>query len=304
MNSAQLNYNHLHYFWTVARLGSVVAAGRELLVSQPTISAQIRDLEHSLGVKLFARSGRGLVLTETGRTVYRYASEIFASGQHLLQALQRQSTAPTQLTVGIADAVPKDLARRLLEPALNSPDPVRIICREDKADQLLADLAANRLDLVLGDAPLGASVHVRGRNFLLAESTISFFAAEPLAARLTPGFPRSLDGAPMYLPSDAVAARSDLLEWFQRQHLHPEITAEFDDLATMASFAATGAGVFPAAAVVERELCKEYNVQVVGHARVVQRFYAVTTEQQLRIPAVEAICRQRPAAARAASQAD
>lgn len=292
MPRAELNYNHLHYFWTVARLGSVVAAARELLVSQPTISAQLKDLEQSLGVKLFERAGRGLVLTETGRTVYRYAEEIFLSGEHLLQAIQQQSAAPVRLTVGIADAVPKELARRLLEPALRSGDRVRMICREDKADQLLSDLAANRVDLVLSDAPLGASVHLRGRNFLLAQGTFAFVAADSLAQRLADGFPRSLHGAPLLMPSDAVSARSDLLEWFQRQHLYPEIIAEFDDLATMATFGASGIGALPVASIVEDDICREYAVQVIGRARVEQRFYAVTTEQLLQTPAVAAVCRQ------------
>ena len=293
MRPADLNYNHLHYFWNVAKAGSVVAAARELLVSQPTISAQIRDLEKSLGVKLFDRSGRGLTLTETGRTVFRYAEEIFTSGQNMLEALHRHSAAPRRLTVGIADAVPKELARRLFAPALHARERVRIICREDKADQLLTSLAANRLDMVIGDAPLGASVHLRGRNFLLAESGMSFLATARVAARLVEGFPRSLDGAPMLLPSDAVAARSDLLEWFQRHRINPEINAEFDDLATMAAFGAGGPAVFPAPSVVEQELCKEYNVRVVGHARVIQRFYAVTTEERLHSPVVAAICSQK-----------
>ena len=154
-----LNYNHLHYFWHVAREGSVVAAARELLVSQPAISSQLRDLERSLKVKLFERSGRGLKLTDAGRMVYRYADEMFMAGQNLVRALGKPGmAAELRLVVGVADAVPKELVCRMLSPALGLRERVRVICREDKADRLLADLAANRLDLVLADTPLGAGI--------------------------------------------------------------------------------------------------------------------------------------------------
>ena len=297
MALAELNYNHLFYFWTVARHGSVVAAARELLISQPTISTQIRDLELSLSIKLFERSGRGLVLTEIGKTVFQHAEEIFAGGESLLRAIQHQSTAVRRLTVGIADAVPKDIVRNLLQPALKSGEPLRIIFREDKADRLIADLAFHRLDVVLVDAPLGASVHMRGESFLVAESAISFLATADLTRKYSKGFPQSLDGAPLLLPSDTVAARIDLLEWFQHHNIHPEIVAEFDDSATMASFGKAGLGIFPAPASVAKEICRDCRVHVVAQvSEVIQRFYAVTTEQRLNTPAVEAICRQKEAA--------
>jgi len=52
-----LNYHHLHYFWMTARCGSIVKASAELRLSPPTLSAQIRQLESSLGEALFTREG-------------------------------------------------------------------------------------------------------------------------------------------------------------------------------------------------------------------------------------------------------
>jgi len=76
-----LNYNHLYYFWAVAREGGVVRASEELTVSQPTISSQLKALEGVVGQKLFARAGRGLALTEAGRIAFNYANEMFSLGQ-------------------------------------------------------------------------------------------------------------------------------------------------------------------------------------------------------------------------------
>lgn len=290
--SLDLNYNHLHYFWHVAREGSVVAAARELLVSQPAISSQIRDLERSLKVKLFERSGRGLKLTEAGRVVYRHADEMFAAGQNLVRALGRPSQATElRIVVGVADAVPKELVCRMLSPALELRQRVRIICREDKADRLLVDLAANRLDLVLADAPLGASAHVRGTNHLLVECGVSFMGTAEMAKHFRKGFPKSLEGAPLLLPSDVTHVRAELLEWLETTHRRPTVAGEFDDAATMASFGRRGLGIFPVPTAMEKEIAAEYRVKAIGHTDQVQyRFYAVASAQQRTHPAVVAVC--------------
>src|SRR3954466_15690375 len=203
-----LNYNHLHYFWVVAREGGVVRASEELLVSQPTISNQLKELEGSLGHRLFDRVGRGLRLTEAGRVAFNYANEIFSLGQELLNALEHHPAgAVVRLAVGVLDVIPKPLARQLIAPALILPQPVRLLCREDKADRLLADLAARRTDVVLSDSPIGTALHARGFNHLLGDSGVSFFATREVAARCRRGFPKSLSGMPMLLPTDHTEVR-------------------------------------------------------------------------------------------------
>jgi len=157
-----LNYGHLHYFWMIAREGSMVRAAEELMVSQPTISTQLKELEESLGHRLFDRVGRGLVLTEAGRVAFNYANEIFSLGQELVNALEhRTADRPLRLAVGIVDVIPKTVAMRLLKPATQMTHAVRLTCHEDKGDRLLADLAARRLDVVISDGPIGVDDGVR-----------------------------------------------------------------------------------------------------------------------------------------------
>lgn len=286
-----MNYNHLQYFWMVAREGSIVRAAEELLVSQPTISLQIRELEKSLGRKLFDRVGRRLELTEAGRVVYGYANEIFQTGQELFNALEQQpSVRALRLSVGVVDVIPKTIVYKLLEPALQLKQPIRVVCREDKSDRLLSDLAARRLDVVLSDGPIGTALNLRGFNHLLGECGISFFAAPELASKYRRKFPASLEGAPVLLPTENTAMRRALGLWFESQRVHPVVTGEFDDAATMTSFGRAGLGVFPAPSVVEEETRREYDVRVVGRTSAVrERYYAITVQAKLEHPAVVAI---------------
>ncbi len=286
-----MNYNHLHYFWMVAREGSVVRASEELMVSQPTISAQLKDLEASLGRRLFDRVGRGLVLTDAGRVAFNYANEMFSLGQEMVDALEHQSRSrPLRLAVGIVNVIPKPVAHRLLEPAMRLPQAVRLTCREDKADRLLADLAVRRLDLVLSDSPIGTTMGFQGFNHLLGECGVSFFATPEIAEKYRKGFPKSLDGAPMLLPTDHTAVRRSLDVWFDSQRIHPALVADFDDSALMFSFGQTGEGIFPAPSVIDSHLRRMVGVRLVGKTeRVKERFYAISAEENPKHPAVIAI---------------
>jgi LysR family transcriptional activator of nhaA len=290
--SKWLNYHHLLYFWAVAREGSIVRASEELGVSQPSISLQVKELERALGRKLFDRVGRKLVLTDAGRVVYGYAGEIFSLGRQLMDAVERQPAGRAlRLAVGITDAIPKSVARLLLEPAVKLPRPVRLVCREDKVDRLLMDLAAHRLDMVLSDAPIGSGVHVRGFNHLLGECGVTFFAAPKVAAKLRRGFPKSLDGMPLLLPTDNTALRRSLDLWFDSRRVAPLVEGEFEDAAMMYSFGQSGLGAFPAPSVVRDEVRRQFDVRVIGETQAVtERFYAISTEQQLQHPAVVAVC--------------
>jgi len=286
-----LNYHHLLYFWTVARQGSVSGAAAELRLAQPTISGQLRALEDHLGEKLFHRSGRRLVLTDVGREVYRYADEIFSLGRELMDVVRGRPTGrPVRLLVGVADAVPKLIAYRLLEPALHLPEQVRIVCREDRPDRLLAELSTQALDLVLSDAPVGAAVKVRAYNHLLGECGITFFATARVAAAHRRRFPASLDGAPMVLPTENTALRRSLDQWFDAQRLRPVVVSEFEDSALLKVFGQAGVGIFVAPTAIEAEIRRQYGVRVVGRTEAVtERFYAITVDRRLKNPAILAI---------------
>lgn len=286
-----LNYHHLLYFWSVAKHGSVSRACEELHLAQPTISGQIRSLEQSLGEKLFVKSGRQLVLTEVGRIVFRYAEEIFALGREMTTAIKGGDTGrPVKLMVGVADSVPKLLTARLLETALKLPQPVQLVCWEDKLDRLLAELAIHTLDLVLADIPVPAGVKVQAFNHVMGESTVTLFATKPLARKHSRNLPASLDGAPFLLPSRNATLRRSMDDWFHSQGIRPVIRGEFDDSATMKSFGQAGHGIFPGSTVMEREIKRQYRVEVLGRVPTLkQQFYAITVERKLKHPAVVAI---------------
>jgi len=287
-----LNYNHLHYFWVVAREGGIVRASEELLVSQPTISNQLKELEKALGHRLFDRVGRGLRLTAEGRLAFSYADEIFSLAQQMRNALDHQSAGTAlKVAVGVLDVIPKPVARQLLAPALALEQTVRLICREDKSDRLLADLAARRTDMVLSDAPIGTAVQVEGFNHLLSESGVSFFATPELAERYRRGFPKSLSGAPVLLPTDHTQVRRSLNQWFDARRIHPIVAGEFDDSALMFWFGRSGTGVVPAPTLMEKDIEREMGLELVGRVRDVrERFYAITLEEEPTHPAVVAIC--------------
>jgi LysR family transcriptional regulator, transcriptional activator of nhaA len=288
---AWLNYHHLLYFWTVVREGGLEAAAKKLRLSHQTISGQVHALEASLGERLLRKQGRRLVLTEVGQIAYDYADEIFRLGNELVDAIQGRPTGrPMRLLVGIADVLPKLIARRLLLPAQQLPQPVRLVCREDKPDRLLAELAIHSLDVILSDSPASSTVSVRAFSHLLGESQVSFFATASLAKAHQARFPKSLDGAPMLLPTENTALRRSLEQWFRAQGIHPRIEGEFEDSALLASFAQEGGGLFAAPSVIAREVEQQYRVKAIGVAQDVrERFYAITVERRLKHPAVIAI---------------
>jgi LysR family transcriptional regulator, transcriptional activator of nhaA len=285
-----LNYHHLLYFWTVARTGSISAASKELRLASPTISNQIRKLEDNLGEELLRRSGRKLVLTDMGRIAMRYADEIFSLGQEFTSTMKERPTGrPVRFCVGIADVLPKVIAFRLIEPALRLRTPVHLICREDRPDHLLADLAVHDVDVVLSDAPASPAANIRAFNHLLGECGVSFAAPKKLAF-LKKGFPRSLDGAPFLLPLDNTALRRDLDEWFHSQKLRPAVMGEFADLALLRVFAEEGFGVFAVPSVMEDQM-RRYGFYRIGATDKIRvRFYAISVERQVRHPAVVAVC--------------
>lgn len=286
-----LNYHHLLYFHHVVREGSVAAAARRLRLAQPTVSAQIRQLEASLGAPLFRREGRRLELTETGALVQRYASEIFGLGEELLDLVRERPTARgKRLVVGVADTLPKLLVHRFLEPALRQSDPVRLICRQNRYPHLLDELAAQRLDLVLADAPIGPSHNIKAFNHLLGESRVSFFVREDQAARLRRNFPSSLDRHPFLYPAEHTALRRALDQWLSVQAIRPRMLGEFDDSALLKTFGQVGLGVFAAPSVVASQLRTQYGVARIGEPEGLrERFYAITIERRIRHAGVQAI---------------
>ncbi|HHM05711.1 MAG TPA: transcriptional activator NhaR [Gammaproteobacteria bacterium] len=285
-----INFKHLHYFWVVAKEGSIARASEILHLTPQTISGQLRLLEESMGVALLEKAGRGLALTEAGRVALSYADDIFLLGAELREVMRHGGERPRQFSVGIPDVIPKLVAYRLLEPALSLPDATRIVCQENKLEDLLADLAVHKLDMVLADSSMAASVNVRAFNHLLGECGVTFFGVPGLAARFRKGFPRSLHNAPLLLPTAGSALRSKLTQWFSELEIDPHVAGEFTDSALMQAFGQAGVGLFSAPSAIENEIVTQHKVTVVGRTdQIREQFYAISLERKLKHPAIVAI---------------
>src|SRR6478736_7693386 len=286
-----LNYHHLLYFWAVAKEGSLRRAGEKLHISQPAISAQIRQLEEVLGERLFSRSTRRLTLTDPGQLVLGYAEEIFALGQELITALgQEPSERPLRLQVGISDSVPKVLARKVLLPVFRLPRPVRLVCREGDLRDLVTQLAAHQLDVVLAHEPSTSAFRLKTLNFRLEKSGVVLCASPRLAAKLRRTFPRSLNGAPAVLPTMEMPLRRLLEKWFDAIRVRPTVVAEVEDAALMNHFGAEGLGFIPVYSAVVPEVTRTHDLRRFGLVKGVEiDLFAITAERKIRHPAVEAI---------------
>ena len=287
-----MNFKHLQYFWAAAHAGGIVKAGEQLHTTPQTLSGQIKLLEDRLGRKLFRKSGRKLELTDDGRVALGYADEIFHLGSELEATLRERRGARRTIDfrVGVADSVAKTVVYRLLEPALQLADPVRMVCSEGTFAELLGQLALRKVDLVIADEPLTRKVSVRAFNHPLGHSSMSFFAAPAIADQLQGAFPHCLDGAPMLIPGPASSIRAPFDAWLLHHRLHPRVIGEFDDLALMATFGREGRGVFVSPAVLQDLTERQYGVRAIGRTdELVEEFYAISAERRISHPCVVAI---------------
>lgn len=289
-----MNFKHLHYFWVTAKTGGIVRAGKQLHLTPQTLSGQIKLLEEYFNKRLLRKSGRNLELTEAGQLVLRYAEEIFTLGAELEAALQHDQPArPTApLRIGVTDAVPKAIAYRLIEPALQGGESPRLVCEEGEMDDLLADLAVHRLDLVIADAPLPAHVNVRAFNHRLGRTTLSFYASASLLERATQPFPQCLSELPLLLPATSSAVRAQIDQWLGQNKIAAHIAGEFEDGALMTAFGREGRGAFAAPSVLQADIARELGVTLLGHcADMHQEFYAISVERRITHPGVAQITR-------------
>lgn len=296
--SLNYSYRHLYYFWVVAKEGGLTRAAEKLGLSVQTVSTQVRELEQSLGAALLKPAGRGVALTEAGRTALDLADQIFSLGETLAERVREAVDVPTvRLAVGISDGLPKLVAQRLLAPILDTPQ-LRLLCHEDEFDDLLGDLALHRLDVVLADRPAPANPNLRVYSHSLGSSPIAWYAHPRWAAAAARDFPASLAEVPLLLPTSHAALRPRLDHWLSEQGLRVRVTGEFEDSALLATFGAEGLGVFPAATAVDDALTGRYGVVNVGAAvGVAEQFYAVGTDKKITHPLVRRLLPQPAAAA-------
>jgi LysR family transcriptional activator of nhaA len=291
MNPSALNYHHLLYFWAVAKEGSLRRASEVLHVSQPSISAQLKQLEESLGAPLFTRTTRRLILTDTGQTVLQYAEEIFSLGRELLTAIRQEpGQRPLRLHLGVADSVPKIIVRQQLTPVFKLAQAVRVIAREGSLEELITQLAGHKLDVVLADEPSTSALRVKTFNQRVSASDVVLCAAPLLAKRLVKDFPRSLDRAPAILPVAEMSLRRQLEHWFESRRVQPRVVAEVEDTALLTDLAAQGLGFVPVYSAVLNEIARSSRLQTIGVAKGLRmEIFAITAERRLQHPGVVAM---------------
>ena len=283
-----LNYNHLLYFYTVAREGSVAQAAKVLHLTPQTVSGQIKLLEDVIGEPLFLRVGRGLTLSDTGRVVQAYADEIFSVGTALVQRLQSSSQESARaLRVGIVDSFPKLVTCKLLSVTLEDDEPAKLSCAEGKLESLLADLSVHKIDLILSDRPVPTELNVRAYNHVLGSSDMAFFAPQSWSGIKLDEFPQCLADLPVLMPDSSSALRRSLDHWFDEIEIVPNVVAEFDDSALMKTFGDAGLGAFPAPKVITGDIQRNFHARPIGIINgVIESFTAISPQRRLRHPSV------------------
>lgn len=288
-----VNFRHLYYFWVAAKEGGIARAAERLDMAVQTVSTQVRELERSLGHALFRSAGRGVELTEAGATAARYAEQIFQLGEALPAAVQEAAAAKgVRLAVGIADSLPKLAVRHLLQPAVQTPE-LRLLCHEDDFDDLLAELALHRLDVVLADRPAPANPNLRVFSHRLERTSLAWYAPPALLAGENVEFPACLGQLPVLMPTTHSAVRARLDDWLARHGIRPRIVGEFEDHALLATFGESGLGVFPAPEWSSDELTRGRGLTLLGRCPdVVENFYAILADRKVEHPAIRKLLAQ------------
>ncbi len=292
----QLNYNHLYYFYIVAREGSIAKAAQTLHVTPQTVSGQLATFEEYLGFTLFDRHGKRLHLNNQGRVAYRSAEEIFNTGHQLLETLQaREHGHVHQLTIGVTDVIPKMLTFDFVKQVMKEAKTTRFIFKEGDFETLTSELAINKIDIIIADRAVAPGTSIRAFSHFLGESGISFFA-KPNSVDISVGFPQLLHHASLLLPSEKSRMKAVFEGWFDDHHLHPDIVAEFDDSALLKRFGEEGYGIFAAPSIIKEAIISQYHVECVGHTNDIQeRYYAIISSANQKRPLIKALIQESKA---------
>ena len=286
--SVPFNYKHLYYFWVVAKEGGISRAADKLHMAVQTVSAQVRELERSLGCELLKPAGRGLVLTDAGLAAMRQADLIFQLGEDLPQMVRDAASSPSvRLWVGISDGLSKLVAHRLLKPVMREPN-LRLLCLEGQFDELLGNLAIHKLDVVISDRPAIPNPNIKLYSHALGSSSIAWYGAPALLESVNTDIPGCLADLPVLLPTIHTASRDRLDIWFEERGIRPRVVGEFEDSALLKTFGASGMGVFPAAEWGHDNLIAQYGLTRLGACEgVTEHFYAIGTERKVQHPLVQ-----------------
>lgn len=244
--SQWINYHHLFYFKTIAEEQSVSKAASRLRLGQPTLSAQLKQLENSMGVQLFDRQKNRLVITEQGKIALEYARNIFKMGSEMFEVLHdRHAPSRISLHIGAIDSIAKQVILSLSEHAL-SIAPCQITLLEGDSDALIRELINHKIDILLLDY-VPTAKKVRGLTHRLITRKMVSLYASPKYRKLKKGFPESIVGQPLIAPTYGNKLRHDLEHWAHTNGITLNILVEGQDIAVKKLMAVAGLGLIPAA---------------------------------------------------------
>lgn len=277
-----INYNHLRYFWAVAREGNLTRIAERLNVSQSALSTQIRKLEHQLGHDLFERQGRRLVLTEAGRLAFEHAEAIFRTGEELVGTLRAEGQARRTLKVGALSTLSRNFQMEFLRPVLGIDD-VEVVLRSGSWDELAGELTELRLDVLLVDRPVPAEPGKQWIVHRLDEQSVGLVGVPALdtGAELK----ATLEAQPLILPTGASGYRIGFDALADRLGVRPKVKAEVDDMAMMRLMARAGLGLAVVPPIVVRdELDAGILREIHALPGIAETFYAVTLARRFPNP--------------------
>lgn len=285
---SHINFNHLYYFWQVCKAGSVVGAAEALNLTPQTITGQIKALEDRLQGKLFKRQGRGLVPSELGQLVFRYADKMFLMSQEMLDIVNYSKEASLLFDVGVADVLSKRLVSQVLQTAVVEDEKIHLRCFESTHEMLLEQLSQHKLDMILSDCPIDSTQQEGLFSVKLGECGISFWCQMPVPDL---PFPACLEQRKLLIPGRRSMLGRKLLNWFQTQGLEVDILGEFDDAALMKAFGASHNAIFVAPSRYAEDIYYEKGIVELGKVEsVVEEYHVIFAERMIQHPAVQRIC--------------
>lgn len=276
-----VNYHHLYYFKTIAEEGSVSKAAKKLSLGQPTLSAQLKQFESTLGVQLFERQHKKLILTEQGQVALDYSKSIFKMGSEMLEVLHdRIKPSRPTLHIGALDSVPKQIVLQLAKSAYKI-SACQLSLSEGKSDELIRELAAHRIDLVLTNfLPVG--VDAKGLfPRQITKKSVGFYGA-PKFKSLRKGFPDSISGMPMILPTYDSKLRYDLDHWAKTKKVELNVIAETQDIGMKKLMAVNEMGLIPTAShTVTRQVLSGELIEIGALQGVNEELFLISAQRKI-----------------------
>lgn len=287
-----LNYHHLRYFWAVAHERSLTRAAARLHVSQSALSVQLRQLEQRLGHTLFERANRSLQITEAGRIALEYADSIFRSGDELVSALRGAPAAGRAVVrVGAVATLSRNFQLEWLRPLL-ARDDIELVLRSGTLGELLPQLRAHVLDVVLTNAPVARDAGAPWRVHRIGQQAASL-VGRPRRGKRAFRFPDDLQDVPLVLPSTQSGLREGFDALLERAGIRPRILAEVDDMPMLRLMARESRAVTLVPPVVVRdELERGVLVELAQVPGLEESFFAVTAERRFTSPLLRSMLKQ------------